>query len=131
MSRIISLIKGETCSIPKARSRFCTKIAYVMVDPKNFDEKIKKLSAFNTTLYIIPLDNKVKTCMQCGSPEHIIQDCSAEHTITQNGQKFFKSINIPRNTTKITVSKSISENYGTIMKINEDFNKKTSKDEQQ
>ncbi|CAB4386380.1 unnamed protein product [Rhizophagus irregularis] len=123
MTKIISLIKGETCSIPKARSRFCSKIAYVMVDPNNFDDKIKKLSAFNTTLYIIPLNNGVKTCMQCGSPEHMIQECFSEHTTTQNGQKFFKPINIPRNI-KITFSKSISENYGTILKINEDFNKR-------
>ncbi|CAB4443360.1 unnamed protein product [Rhizophagus irregularis] len=124
MTKIMTLIKGETCSIPKARSRFCTKTAYVMVASNNFNDKIKKLNAFNTTLFIIPLENKVRTCMQCGSPEHMIQDCSAEHTVGQNGQKFFKSLLIPRNTTKITVSKSISDNYGTIMKINEDFNKR-------
>ncbi|PKC64916.1 hypothetical protein RhiirA1_515780 [Rhizophagus irregularis] len=123
MNKILSLINGETCSIPKARSRYCSKTAYVMVDPKNFEDKIKKITAFNTSLYIIPLDNKVKTCVQCGSPEHMIQDCTTEHTVTPNGKKFFKPINIPRNTTKIVVSKSISDNYGSIMKINEDFNK--------
>ncbi|GBC41405.2 uncharacterized protein OCT59_001611 [Rhizophagus irregularis] len=123
MTKILSFINGETCSIPKARSRYCSKTAYVMVDPKNFENKIKKITAFNTSLYIIPLDNKVKTCIQCSSPEHMIQDCTTEHTVTPNGQKFFKPINIPRNTTKIVVSKSISDNYGSIMKINEDFNK--------
>ncbi|CAB4472817.1 unnamed protein product [Rhizophagus irregularis] len=105
MTKILPLINGETCSIPKARSRYCSKTAYVMVDPKNFEDKIKKITAFNTSLYIIPLDNKVKTCVQCGSPEHMIQDCTTEHTVTPNGQKFFKPINIPRNTTKIVVSK--------------------------
>ncbi|CAB4446913.1 unnamed protein product [Rhizophagus irregularis] len=101
---------------------------YVMVDPKNFEDKIKKITAFNTSLYIIPLDNKVTTCVQCGSPEHMIQDCNSEHTTSPNGQKLFKPINIPRNTAKIVVSKSISENYGSLMKINEDFNRqKTSK----
>ncbi|CAB4446735.1 unnamed protein product [Rhizophagus irregularis] len=123
MNKIITLINGETCSIPKARSRFCSKTAYVMVDPKNFEDKIKKITAFNTSLYIIPLDNKVKTCVQCGSPEHMIQECNAEHTTSPNKQKLFKPINIPRNTTKIVVSKSISDNYGSLMKINEDFNK--------
>ncbi|EXX65205.1 uncharacterized protein OCT59_023844 [Rhizophagus irregularis] len=123
MTKIITLINGETCSIPKAKTRFCSKIAYVMVDPKNFEDKIKKITAFNTSLYIIPLDNNVKTCIQCGSPEHMIQECNSEHTISPNGQKFFKPINIPRNTAKIVVSKSISENYGSLMKINEDFNR--------
>lgn len=124
MNKIITLIKGETCSIPKARSRYCSKTAYIMVDPKNYEDKIKKITAFNTSLYVIPLDNKVKTCAQCGSPEHMIHECTTEHTVTNNGQKFFKPINIPRNTAKIVVSKSISDNYGSIMKINEDFNKR-------
>ncbi|PKK61205.1 hypothetical protein RhiirC2_718582 [Rhizophagus irregularis] len=123
MNKIVTLINGKTCSIPKARNRFCSKTAYIMVEENDFKDKIMKITAFNTMLYIIPLKDNIKTCTQCGSPEHILQHCNAEHTLRQNGFKLFKTINIPRNNEKITVNKSISDNYGTIMKINEDFNK--------
>lgn len=123
MTKIVSLINGKTCSIPKARTRYCCKTAYVMVEENDFKDKIMKLLAFNTTLFIIPLSNDTKTCAQCGSPEHMIPNCDAEHTSSHNGQKFFKPVLIARNNVKIVVNKSISDNYGTIMKINEDFNK--------
>ncbi|CAB4379671.1 unnamed protein product [Rhizophagus irregularis] len=87
MDKIVILINRKTCSIPKARNRFCSKTAYIMVEEKDFKDKIMKLTAFNTTLYIIPLKDNIKTCTQCGSPEHILQHCNAEHTLGQNGFK--------------------------------------------
>ncbi|CAB4373571.1 unnamed protein product [Rhizophagus irregularis] len=34
IDKIVTLINGKTCSIPKARNRFCSKTAYIMVEEK-------------------------------------------------------------------------------------------------
>jgi hypothetical protein len=81
LKKILALIKRRTCTIPKPRTNSSTKTAYVMVDKNDMQNKIKKLTAFNSTLYIIPLNYKEKLCTQCGSPTHLFSECDASFNI--------------------------------------------------
>jgi hypothetical protein len=117
LKKILALIKGCTCTIPKPRINSSTKTAYTMVDQDDMQDKIKKLSAFNTTLYIIPLSYNGKLCTQCGSPTHLYLECDAGFTIDQYNRKTYNKIHIDRNQTKITIDENIGKNYGNILKI--------------
>lgn len=84
LKKILTLIKGQTCMIFKPRNNFSMKTAFIMVDKNDFVNKVRKLSALTTNLFIIPIKDSCKICIQCRSILHIYKDCDAPHILDKN-----------------------------------------------
>lgn len=89
-----------------------------MVKNEDFEDKTRKLTAFNSILYIILLSYKGKLCMQCDSLTHLHADCTAPSTIGRNNRKIFTKLLINRNHPQIKVDENIGKNYGQLLKLN-------------
>jgi hypothetical protein len=117
MIPILQHLAGKTCTFNDQGRYSMTKSAFIYTKENNFKPKKQKTTFHKHTIYILPqyIDY---TCVNCGSPNHRIKDCTDEE-FTQNGpHKIFKKRFIPRNNPMIITDKNINDEYKHVIQMN-------------
>jgi hypothetical protein len=115
---LIEHVKGKTCTFNRTNKFSTSKSATIFVHKDDFQDKRKSIELFNnTSIYILP-NHKDRFCLNCGHPNHLLQQCEDPKHSIKNGKKIFSKRFIKRERIMVNLNEEIQNNFKHVLQIN-------------
>ncbi|GES81580.1 hypothetical protein GLOIN_2v1471680 [Rhizophagus clarus] len=115
MIPILKAIKGRTCTFNATSRNSISKTAFVYTNKENYTKdpnKIQKIRLQNHTIFVVSQDYKGDSCIICGDPQHIYENCNSEHRLDVNGsRKIYMPKYLKKDRTKLENNQDITNKY--------------------
>jgi hypothetical protein len=114
---VIEHLKGKSCTFSCTNKFSTSKSATIFVNKDDFQDTRKSIELFNNTIYILP-NYKDRFCLNCGHPNHLLQQCKDPKHNVNNGKKIFNKRFIKRECTTVNINEEIQSNFKHVFQIN-------------
>jgi hypothetical protein len=114
---VLEHLKGKSCTFSHTNKFSTSKSATIFVNKDDFQDTRKSIELFNNTIYILP-NYKDRFCLNCGHPNHLLQQCEDPKHNINNGKKIFSKRFIKRECTMVNINEEIQSNFKHVFQIN-------------